>query len=382
MRARPILLTSLALLGAAAAVAGSRGATDRPVGAFALPPAFAGDPAAATGPRVALLATAPGASHTALYVARSGDTAATLAPVATISHAEDAVARGAIVPSTDVVAVVADTRETRDLSFAASLFRVVPHAPPGLVCDRVVHASRPLVTRDGRVLVSRGVAGPAPSGSYRVDDLTIDEVDLATGATRTVHAFSGYLAFLAGSYGREILVYRVDAAGADLVAVDPDTGGVRAIASLLPFARDFSIDEAGGAIVFQERDEHDPRAWTIDRMDLATGARTRLATSASMSLAPFAWPGGGVAWSRDGRGGLAVLSGAPPLTSSPLGPGVDLVRAASSDGAWVAALHTVPGKLPVPFAIDTRTGAASAIPAPPGARIEIAGFVETNGGAP
>jgi hypothetical protein len=381
MRARRLaLLTSLSLLGVAAAFAVSRGADPR-AGAFALPPAFAGNPRAATGPEVALLATAPGASHSSLYLSQPGSAAAALAPVATITHAEDAAVRGAVVPGTSVVAVVADTKSVRDLSFAASLFRVAPHRPPEVVCDRVVHASRPLVTREGRVFVSRGVAGQATLGSYRVDDLTIDEVDLATGTTRAIHTFSGYLAYLAGSFGREILVYRVDAAGADLVAVDPDTGAVRTITTLLPFARDFSVDEARGAIVLQERDEQDSRAWTIDRIDLASGARTRLVTSPSMSLAPFAWPGGGVVWSLDGRRGLSVLGGGPPLTAAPLGPGVDLVRAVSQGGAWVAALHTVPSMLPVPFAVDARTGAAAAIPAPPGVRVEIAGFME-NGGAP
>ena len=67
------------------------------------------------------------------------------------------------------------------------------------------------------------------------------------------------------------------------------------------------------------------------------------------------------------------------LAAAPLGEGVALVRAVSGDGGWVAALHTVAGQLPVPFAIDTRTGKAAALPAPSGVRIEIAGFV--NGGA-
>jgi hypothetical protein len=149
----------------------------------------------------------------------------------------------------------------------------------------------------------------------------------------------------------------------------------------LPYARDFSIDATRGAVVMQERDEQDSRSWTIDRVDLATGARTRLHTSASMALAPFAWPGGGVAFNPEGRGGLAPLLHGRALSRAPLGDGVDLVRAVSSDGAWVAALHTLPGKLPVPFAIDTRTGAAAPLAAPPGTRVEVAGFV-TAGGAP
>jgi hypothetical protein len=268
--------------------------------------------------------------------------------------------------------------EGRDLSFAASLFRLAPHRPPERLCDRVVHASRPLVTASGRVFVSRGRAGQEIEGRFRIDDLTIDEIDPATGATRTVLSFAGYLTFLAGAHGAEIFVYRVGDGGADLVGVDPDSGAMRRIVDLLPFARDFSVDGRTGAMVMQERDEHDARAWVIDRVDLATGARTRLHRSASASLAPFAWPGGGIALSESGRG-LSLQGGTRPLAAAPLGDGVDVVRDVSTDGAWVAALHTVAGQLPVPFAVDTRTGAAAALPAPGGVRIEIAGFV--SGGA-
>jgi len=378
MRSRRFLLPAgAALLGAAAlALPGLR----RDAPHVALQPAFAGDPRAAAGPAVALLATPPGGAHTSLYVVRPGEAAATLAPVATLTHLEGAAVRGAVVPGSDVVVVAADTAPTRDASFAASLFRIAPHQPPQLLCDRVVHASRPLVTAAGRVFVSRGAAGPPAGGAMRVDDLSVDEIDPATGAARTVHAFSGYLTFLAGARGAEIFVYRIGAGGADLAGVDADTGAARVITPLLPFARDFSIDEAAGAVVFQERDEQDRSVWTVDRVDLATGARTRLHRSASMSLAPFAWPGGGVALSTNGRAGLALLGGAGRLQPAPLGEGVDFVRAASAGGAWVAALHPVAGRLPVPFAVDTRTGAAAALAAPPGARVEIAGFV--NGGAP
>jgi hypothetical protein len=377
MRFRRLLLPAGAAILGAAALALPGLHRDAPH--VALAPAFAGDPHAAAGPRVALLATAPNGAHTSLYVVRAGEAAPMLAPVATFTHLEGAAVRGAVLPGSDVVVAAADTAPTRDASFAASLFRVAPHAPPQVLCDRVVHASRPLVTAAGRVFVSRGVAGPPLGGSMRVDDLTIDEIDPATGAARTVHVFSGYLAFLAGARGAEIVVYRIGPGGADLAGVDADTDAVRVIAPLLPFARDFSIDEAAGAVVFQERDEQDSRMWTVDRLDLATGARTRLHRSASMSLAPFAWPGGGVALSPNGRGGLSLL-GAGRLDPAPLGEGVDMVRAASAGGAWVAALHTVAGRLPVPFAVDTRTGAAAALAAPPGVRVEIAGFV--NGGAP
>jgi hypothetical protein len=342
----------------------------------ALAPAFAGGRVAVTGPTVALLVTPPGGAHTSLYLARAGEAPSEQAPAATFTHLEGAVVRGAVIPGTDVVLAVADTLPTRDASFAATMFRLAPHRPPELVCDRVVHASRPLVARGGRVFVSRGRAGLEIPGAMRIDELSVDEIDPATGAARTVLAHQGYLAFLAGAFGAEILVYRVGPGGADLVAVDPDTGARRPVApSLAPFARDFSIDPGAGAIVFQERDELDRRTWTIERIDLASGARARLHAGPSMNLAPFAWPGGGVGYNPDGQRGLALLGATRSPVAGPLGPGVDLVQSVSPDGAWVAGLHTLAGALPVPFAIDTRSGAAVALAAPPGTRVAVAGFV-------
>lgn len=350
--------------------------------AFA-PPVEARASVAASGPLVALLLTRPGAGYTSLTLARAGESSLPT-PIARFDHADNAVVKGAILPGTSVVLAVADTAATRDLSFASSLFRVEPHRAAERLCDGVAYASRPLVTAAGRVFVSRGTAGPEPAAAPKLagrdDALAIDEIDPATGSARTVHSFAGYLAFLAGEHGREILVYRVGAAGADLIGVDPDTGTARVIApSLLPFARDFSVDPARGAVVFQERDERDSRTWVIDRLDLATGARTRLAASSSMSLAPSVWPGGGVAYAPDSRGGLALIGREMKPIHAPTGDGVDQVQALSRDGAWVAALHTRPGELPVAFAIEAATGRALAWPTAAGARVAIAGFVADGG---
>src|SRR5262249_12958645 len=127
-------------------------------------------------------------------------------------------------------------------------------------------------------------------------------------------------------------------------------------------------------VVFQERDPEGARVYTIERADLATGARTRLYTGTRLSLSPFAWPGGGVAYNHEGHLGLALLGGTRPLAAGPLGPGVDQIQAVSTDGAGVAGLHAVPGALPVPFAIDTRTGTPVRIPVIAGARATVAGF--------
>lgn len=392
MRLRSLALAGplIAALGALAAPILSRGGAQ---------PAIASNDHPATGPTVAILATRPGGEHTSLYLAAVGASVADLpGPVATFNHLAGAAVRAEVVPGTGTVLAIADVAPTRDASFNASLFKLAPHTPPERLCDGVVHASRPLVTEAGRAFVARGAAGPPPPPHqplvYRVDELAVDEVDLATGATRTIHTYSGYLTFLAGSRGRELILYRVGPSGADLVAVDVDSGDPRVIlAQMPPYARDFSIDDDAGTIVFQERHEIDPALWVIDRVDLTTGSRERLHESRRMSLAPHSWPGGGVVYNPD-QAGLAVLIAAPaspdpkersisagrPI-AGPLGAGVDLVLARSPDRAWVAGLHTVPGALPVPFAIRAATGEAAAIAAPPGTRVTIAGFVPAKAGA-
>ncbi|WP_437736691.1 hypothetical protein [Sorangium sp. So ce1335] len=349
-----------------------------PVGRLLVPAALAAPAANAAPVQVAILATYPGTPRTTLHIAPVGGAKAGPA-LATLRHLDDAVVRARVVPRTQIVVATADTSPSRDRSFNASLFRIEPHAEPVALCDGVVHASRPLVTAGGRVFVSRGVAGPEPPpdgdvARLRVDALTIDEVDLATGATRAVHRHTGYLAFLAGAWGGELVIYRVAPGSADIVLVNPDTGATRVLApSIPPFARDFSIDEAAGALVYQGRHEVDPRTWVIDRIDLGTGKRTRLETSASNGLAPHVWPGGGLAYTPDPRKGL-VLVGARAAVRGPLGAGVDAIQAVSPDAAWVAALHTSPSAFPVPFAIRAESGKVAAIPAPPGARVAVAGF--------
>jgi hypothetical protein len=367
MRLRPLLLVALA--GALSEVPGAPGG---PRPALAEEPVLGGD-----GATVALLATQPRAEHTSVYLSPVGGSDAG-PPVATFTHLEDAVVRASTLPGEAGVLAIADTAPTRDASFAASLFLLVPHAPPARLVDGVVHASRPLVTDEGRVFVSRGVAGPEPTApgstapSMRVDALSIDEIDVQTGVARPVHTVLGQLAFLAGSLGSEVIVYRVTPGGTDLIAVDADTGTVRVVLpALLPFARDFSVERESGTLLLQERHESDSRRWVIDRVDLDTGRRSRLHESTSMALAPHAWPGGRLAFTPDRRG--LAIEGLD--RASPLGEGVDAVLATSADDCWAAALHTAPGARPVPFAIDTATGAPAAIPAPRGARVTIAGFI-------
>lgn len=329
--------------------------------------------------RAALLATHPGAELTSLFLVDVG-AAADLAPVSTFAHLPDATVRATIVPGKTDVLATADVTPTRDASFNAGLFLLRPHTPPVRLVDRIVHASTPLVTAQGRVFVSRGEPGKEVEGQMRIDTLSIDEIDLVSGQARSVHQMQGYLLFLAGAFGDEIIVYRLAPGHADIVAIESTSGKVRTIAlDIPPFARDFSIDAQHRTLVFQNRHESDSQTWTIERIDLATGKGRQLYSSDSMTLAPFVLPRGGVLYNPSGRG-LSSLD-TPISIAGPLGSGVDVVAASTNDGRYLAALHTQPGSFAVPFVVDTQSGAARVLPAPPNTRLTLAGFVEA-GGAP
>lgn len=329
-------------------------------------------------PKAALLATHPGAELTSVFLVEPGGTSI-LAPVTTFGHLPDATVRAVVIPGKAEILATADVTPTRDASFNAALFYLRPHTPPMRLVDRVVHASRPLAMPSGRVFVSRGIAGNEVDGQMRVDALTIDEVNLATGATRMVHQMNGYLLFLAGSWNGEIIVYRISTDKADLVAIDADTGKDRfLLQNLPPFARDFSVDPTHHAIVFQNRDETDSGTWVVDRVDINSGQRQRLFSSASMTMAPYALPRGGVLFNPPGHG-LTTLEGSLSL-GGPLGAGVDVIADASADGHYLAAAHTEPSQFAVPFVVDTQRGAARVLPAPANARVVVAGFVADGGG--
>jgi hypothetical protein len=61
-----------------------------------------------------------------------------------------------------------------------------------------------------------------------------------------------------------------------------------------------------------------------------------------------------------------------------MGPGAAAVQAVAPDGAWLGVLHQEGGALPVPYALRSSTGDLAAIPAPPGARVFLAGFVASS----
>jgi hypothetical protein len=340
-----------------------------------------------------VLATRANAAESALWLV---DAAGRAREVARVAHLPGATVRG-VPASGGRVLVVADRAPGSDRSWRSSLLVLEPGRAARELCDRVDHASRPLVLDDRRALVSRGRAGTAPAsaaaspaaaarGALRVDELSIDEVELATGATREVWRSTGWQAHLAGVAGGEAIVYFVappgtgppfadsmawvGADGAGLLAIDVATGSVRMLASLRPFARDFTIDGAG-RVVFAERDDARHDLWTIERVAIASGAHERLLASASQHLAPFAWPGGEVAYA-DGERGLALSASG---LRAPAGAGVDVVRAAAPDGSRAALWHYAPGvALPDVIVVDAAARPLTRVAAPPATRLEIVGF--------
>ena len=273
--------------------------------------------------------------------------------LATIAHAPGAVLRGDVVHGQAAFVVAADDERERALyDFGSTMWRV--GASDGTVKELargLYHASRPLASKDGAVYVERGKAGAWPTlteikaGRLRVDALAIDAIDPQTGASRTVYTWSGYTLHLAGEYGAELVVYRVDSSGADLLAVDRASGRSRLVATLPPFARDFSIDEARGAVMMSNRDEKDAHLWVVARVDLASGGVTRLASERDDAPAPFALPGGAMAWTASGRRGLWLRASASSIATrdarllAPLGPGFDAVTHASTDATWITIAH-------------------------------------------
>jgi hypothetical protein len=318
----------------------------------------------ADAPRVAILATA--GERTALHVVRAGESLS--APIASFTHREGSV-RGALLPDGSVLAAAPHATD-RDRSFDGGLWRLSSDRVVWL-CDGLLHASRPLVTPDGRVFAVRGRAGAArDERSMRVDELTLDRIDPESGAVDTLHHDQGYLLHIAGWHDGRVLVYRVAPNRADIVAIDATTGTVQMLVDDLPhFARDFSVLD--DRLVYRGRHERESRTWVVDVIDLARGTRRRIHESASFALAPHAWPDGAVALSPD-QSGLALL-GSMDRIRAPLGSGVDVVRALR--GRFVALLHTRERAFEFPFLLDRTTGKSHPLPAPGRTRVDIVGFM-------
>lgn len=306
----------------------------------------------AAAPEVAVLSTVPDAEMTELRFQPVG-LAAPVPAVARLSHVAFEDVFGAVVPGTRIVVATTVARPARDLSFAASLFALEANKPARLLCDRVALGNRPVVSAEGRVFVQRGRSGDAP--------VTVDEVDVRTGKTRELLSFTGSAAFIAGTLGREVLVYRVSATGADLVAVHADALGVRVLVpAMAALARDFAVTADKAALLYTQSDGV---RWFVERLDLRTLGRARLAEGPSMALLPTPLPDGRIAFAPSEGAGLKDLEGRAVL--APAGAGYERVRAFLKDRTPIG-LHETPSGFPAPIGFA----------AVPKARLDVAGVIE------
>jgi len=192
------------------------------------------------------------------------------------AHLPEAAVKVARLP-TGAWAAVADRAPGRDRSWGSSLLVAGAARDAAELCDRVFYASTPLALPDGRVLVERGRAGAAVPGRIRVDELTLDRVDPATGRAEILWSGRGFEAHLAALAGDEAIVYLIEPDRASLLGVDWQSGATRVIApSLPPYAHDFAV--AGGALVVHNRDDLNRDLETVETIDLSNGNRTRLET--------------------------------------------------------------------------------------------------------
>lgn len=276
-----------------------------------------------------------------------------VAPVVRFTHADGSPVLGSLLPGTRVVVATAVMKERGDVSFASSLLRLEERKPARVLADGVVYGSRPLISSEGRVFIARGVAGDVgPMG--RVDSLVVDEVNPVTAKTRTVYSSHGFVTFLAGAIGRELILYEVTTGGARLIAVHVDTLAVRVLLpQLVALARDFVVDAPRRRVLFTQGTPHQD-AWFVEALSLDSLERTVLARSTDVALLPAVLHDGRLTFNdgphvRFGRSGYAR---------------VQLVQE-----ELVFALHEVPGDFPVAYV------GAEVIATPPNSRIDLAGVV-------
>lgn len=295
--------------------------------------------------------------------------AATLAePFARLEVHPDETFRAVVVPGTKRVAVVRISGLARDPSFVATLSIVSPGQTERVLATDVVRASKPTLV-GSRLFVEHGVAGPERTdGSYRVDALTISEVELQSGRLRTVFETKGYWAHVAGAVGRELVVYVAGPKGATLEAIQVDTLAVRTlISSMPPMAHDFVIDAEHQRVLFTIAEPGVER-WFIEQVDVATGKRARLAEGDQVALLPTVLPSG-LAWSTGAGRGLSWL-GRDGVALAPHGTGFERVRFVTEGLAFTR--HELPGSAPALFVTRLRDTAPVPVVFPPGI-VDVAG---------
>ncbi|MFO0652142.1 MAG: hypothetical protein U0326_38340 [Polyangiales bacterium] len=311
-------------------------------------------------PPVVLLEGAPDGTETRV-VLRATSTGAQPRVLGAVTHIAGSARRGTLsrTASRTSVYVVAAERESRHGStYESALWLVEDGSPPRRLVGGVTDASRAAVTARGAVVVQRGRDGEDPALvdhvlRERVDALTLDVVDPANGAARTVWSGRGMIAFLAAAMqGDEVLVYHVHEGGAALFALDVVSGSTRPlIAQMDALARDFSYDAVHDEVAFVRASQRREGTWEVVTLPAHGPARSpeSLQTrwrATSDHLMPRMLRDGAIVISLPDDRGLGVLRAFPqmPERVAPLGDGADEALGESDDGRWLALRHRAPNR--------------------------------------
>jgi hypothetical protein len=249
--------------------------------------------------------------------------------LARIEHAANAVVRGDATPDLASIYVVADEVPG---DFGAVLHRVSSTAPLTRLAEHVVHAARPMVDGSARVFIEVGSQGtqtePAQvdvnPARLRTDHLEIWAFAAGSNVHTVVTSFDGYALHLAGYTDSGPIVYRVGAERAEIVVFDLNAKRERILATVPPFARDFSSD--GRHLVYSNRHADSDTQWNIDQLDLRSGVITALTATTGDAMTPYRLADGTTAVSGAGRSGLSFLGADHIKVRAPAGAGFDVVE--------------------------------------------------------
>jgi hypothetical protein len=288
-------------------------------------------------------------------------------PAVRFSHGDGSPVLGSVLPNTRVVVAAVAMRSTGDLSFVGALLRLEAGKSARVLADQLVYGSRPFVTTEGRVFISRGRAGEPTLDTMRVDALTVEEIDPTTAKTRLVFSAQGFETHVVGALGRELIIYEVTPSGARLLAVHVDTLGVRVVVrALVPMARDFVIDAPRKRVLFTQVQAD---GWYVEQVSLVDGARRSLAEGPEVTLLPTVLTDGRVLISAGEGRGLRALDGKEGLAAQ--GPGFERVR--FEGHGLLVGLHEVPSEFPSLFVFQK--GVRVPIAMPPESRLDVAGVI-------
>jgi hypothetical protein len=307
-----------------------------------------------------------------------------------VRHVAQSARRGAIYAhhGRTAVLVTAQIRPMSGHTYESQLFALENGVTRPLV-DGISNASAPIVTERGTVLVSRGTDGSDPDTMQspmgqglreRVDQLSVEAVDIDTGRTRTVFRGEGQIAWLGCALRDDrALVYHVTTNGAFLRVIDANSGAQNTIMGPMPaLARDFSYDRDRDEVTFARAASIGSDEYEIVTVPASGGAARVRLRAASDHLMPRVLKDGAIAFSPAQDTGLSILArGASAARSlAPLGAGSDWIAAERSDGQWIAVRHLDPATRNDVFVVSTRDGQRRATFTDNNDPVEIVGFWE------